>query len=140
LDGSPIYFGSALFERSVHPCKIGPHLNPHAHVPYGMYDTFTCHPLSYSFVPLGGREQGHHGRYDLLPFDPNTMELVQTSRGEIPHGRRPIEGGYEEDGTKLYHTVALVDNLRVPGKTGTHLSEYSCILNLDIAHASCYIL
>ncbi|KAG7089615.1 hypothetical protein E1B28_011281 [Marasmius oreades] len=102
-DGSPIFIGSALFENSVHPCKIGPHLSPPCMVPYG------------------GQEYAHHGRYDLLPFDPNIMELVPTSRGEIPAGRRPIEGGYEEDGSKLYHAVANVQGLKVPGKTGPHL-------------------
>ncbi|KAF9267707.1 hypothetical protein L218DRAFT_954898 [Marasmius fiardii PR-910] len=102
-DGSPVFIGSALFPNSVHPCKIGPHLSPPCMVPYG------------------GQEYAHHGRYDLLPFDPNTMELVSTSRGEIPAGRRPIEGGYEEDGSKLYHAVVNVQGVRVPGKTGPHL-------------------
>jgi len=104
LDGtSPVYLGSALFEKSVHPCKIGPHLNPPCSVPYG------------------GQEFGHHGRYDLLPFTPETMEFVRTSEGRIPAGRRPVEGGYEENGEKLYHAVGLVNGVRVPGKTGSHL-------------------
>jgi hypothetical protein len=36
-DGSPVFIGSAIFEKpdSVHPCKIAPHLNPPARVPYG---------------------------------------------------------------------------------------------------------
>ena len=76
LDGrSPVYIGSALFDKSVHPCKIGPHLKPPCSVAYG------------------GGEIAHHGRYDLLPFDPNTMEFVPTSDGKIPSGRRPVEGG-----------------------------------------------
>jgi hypothetical protein len=102
-DGSPIFIGSALFEKSVQPCKIGPHLSPFASVAYGGY------------------EHGHHGRYDLLPFDPATMEFVPTSYGKIPSGRRPIEGGYEEYGPKLYHAVASINGVRVPGKTGEHL-------------------
>ena len=36
-------------------------------------------------------------------------------------GRDPIEGGYEEDGSKLYHAAALIGNVTVPGKTGPHL-------------------
>jgi len=100
---SAIFIGSALFERSVHPCKIGRHLQPFASVPYG------------------GGEHGHHGRYDLLPFRPDQMEFVRTSHGMIPPGRRPIEGGYEEDGTKLYHAVGVVNGLRVPGKCSEHL-------------------
>jgi len=100
---SPIFIGSALMERSVHPCKIGPHLNPFASVPYG------------------GGEYEHHGRFDLLPFRRDQMMWVRTSRGRIPTGTRPIEGGYEEDGKKLYHAVAVVNGVKVPGKTGEHL-------------------
>lgn len=100
---SPIFIGSALFDNSVHPCKIGPHLNPHAAVAYG------------------GKEQGHAGRYDLLPFVPEQMEWVPTSQGRIPPGRRPIEGGYEDNGNKLYHALAVVQGTRIPGKTGEHL-------------------
>ena len=103
LDGSPVYIGSALFSNSVHPCKIGRHLQPHASVPYG------------------GKEQGHHGRYDLLPYKPDQMEFVLTSYGRIPPGRRPVEGGYEDHGAKLYHAVAWVNGIRIPGKTAEHL-------------------
>ncbi|KAL0954966.1 hypothetical protein HGRIS_003896 [Hohenbuehelia grisea] len=102
-DGSPIYIGSALFENSVHPCKIGPHLQPYVAVPYG------------------GAEYAHHGRYDLLPFDPQTMEWVP-AYGQLPQGRKLVEGGYEENGTKLYHALADVQGLKVPGKTGEHLN------------------
>ncbi|KAI0367790.1 hypothetical protein BV20DRAFT_1037508 [Pilatotrama ljubarskyi] len=100
---TPVYLGSALFGNSVHPCKIVPSFNPPARVAYG------------------GQELEHRGRYDLLPFDPNTMEWVPTSHGQIPHGRRPIEGGYEENGGKLYHALATIHGVSVPGKTGTHL-------------------
>lgn len=100
---SPIFIGSALFERSVHPCKIGPHLQ------------------SFVSVPYGGGEHVHNGRYDLLPFRPDLMEWVRTSHGSIPPGRRPVEGGYEEDGSRLYHAVGLVNGVNVPGKCGEHL-------------------
>lgn len=100
---TPVFIGSALFQSSVHPCKIGPHLNPHALVPYG------------------GGEHAHHGRYDLLPFDPQQMEFVRTAHGQIPAGRRPIEGGYEDNGAKLYHAIGVVNGVRIPGKTGEHL-------------------
>ncbi|TRM64693.1 hypothetical protein BD626DRAFT_489603 [Schizophyllum amplum] len=103
LDGSPIYIGSALFDNSVHPCKIGPHLQTYAAVAYA------------------GAELLHSGRFDLLPFLPEQMEWVHTSGGRIPQGRRPVEGGYEESGAKLYHAIATIDGLRVPGKTGEHL-------------------
>lgn len=49
------------------------------------------------------------------------MEWVITKGGELPRGRRPIEGGYEENGERLYHAAAIVDNVEVPGKTGRHL-------------------
>lgn len=100
---SPIFMGSALMDRSVHPCKIAPALTPACRVPYG------------------GQEMEHHGRYDLLPFDPNTMEWVHTSQGRIPQGRRPVEGGYEESGPKLYHALGVINGVKVPGKTGEHL-------------------
>lgn len=103
LDGSPIFLGSVLFHSAVHPCKIGPHLHPPAQVAYG------------------GGEVGHNGRYDLLPFVPEEMEWVVTGNGRIPEGRRPVEGGYEEDGSKLYHALAEIEGVRVPGKTGEHL-------------------
>ena len=99
----PIFLGSAIFDRSVHPCKISPSLNPHCRVPYG------------------GSEVAHDGRYDLLPFDPETMEWVPTSLGRIPAHRHPVQGGYEENGARLYHAMATVQDARVPGKTGEHL-------------------
>jgi len=107
---SPIFVGSALMETSVHPCKIGPHLNPFASVPYG------------------GGEYAHQGRFDLLPFRNDQMEWVRTSGGMIPPGRRPIEGGYEEDGNKLYHAVGVVSGVKIPGKTGEHLCVFFCLL------------
>lgn len=52
----------------------------------------------------------------------NDMEWLTTKEGEVPVGRRPVEGGYEDDGNKLYHAVALIGGVEVPGKTGRHLS------------------
>ncbi|KAI0260534.1 hypothetical protein BC834DRAFT_900301 [Gloeopeniophorella convolvens] len=49
------------------------------------------------------------------------MEWVRTARGRVPPGRRPVEGGYESSGARLYHALAVVDGVRVPGKTGEHL-------------------
>ena len=104
LDGrSEIFVGSALLDRSVHPCKIVPALDPPCRVPYA------------------GTEFEHRGRFDLLPFDPNTMEWVPTGHGRLPQGRRLVEGGYEEHGGKLYHALAQISGVNVPGKTGEHL-------------------
>ena len=111
LDGrSPIFLGSALLDKSVHPCKVAPSLNPPCRVPYG------------------GGELEHSGRFDLLPFDPNTMEWVTTSQGRIPPGKRPVEGGYEEHGGKLYHAMGQVSGVNVPGKTGEHLVRHIDLL------------
>jgi len=49
------------------------------------------------------------------------MEWVPTQNGEIPPGRRPVEGGYESNGEKLYHALGNIDGVDVPGKTGKHL-------------------
>ncbi|KAJ4468709.1 hypothetical protein J3R30DRAFT_3714146 [Lentinula aciculospora] len=112
LDGiSPVFFGSAHFnDTSIHPCKIVPALSP-----------------SPCRVPYGGKEYHHDGAYSLLPFNPETMELVPSTGGRIPKGRRPIVGGHEKnEKIKLYHAVANVPVrggiVRVPGKTAPHLS------------------
>jgi len=99
-DGSPLFIGSAIFAGSVHPCKI---------------------TQTGCMVPYGGQEHHHQDRFDLLPFDPNTMEFVRTSHGHIPAGRRPVEGGYEDNGNKLYHGIAVVNGVKTPGKTAPHL-------------------
>ncbi|KAK0485385.1 hypothetical protein EDD18DRAFT_1083297 [Armillaria luteobubalina] len=104
INGAPIYIGSAIFRKSVHPCKIGPHL-----------------PVPCS-VPFGGREKVHTSRYDLLPFNPDTMTFVRTSHGRLPAGKRLVKGGYEEDGTPLYHGMAMHEGIRVPGKISHRLA------------------
>ncbi|PBK98315.1 hypothetical protein ARMGADRAFT_1008749, partial [Armillaria gallica] len=96
----PIYISSAIFDKSVHPCKVGPH-----------------QPCSVTFR---SREIHSKARFDPLPFNPDTMELVCTSEGRVPDDRRLIKGGYEEDGMLLYH--------RAPGKTSPHLNE--CLISL----------
>ncbi|KAE9404942.1 hypothetical protein BT96DRAFT_877056 [Gymnopus androsaceus JB14] len=88
------FYGSAILENSLQPCKIAPALDPKCMVPYG------------------GRELPRRSRYELLRFNSNMMELVRTSQGQIPSGRRPIEGSYEEDGTKLYHGMAIVNGIK----------------------------
>ncbi|KAL4252304.1 hypothetical protein ABKN59_002554 [Abortiporus biennis] len=105
---SPVFIGSAIIGNSVHPCKIAPHLNPPVRVGYG------------------GREVEHQGRYDLLPFTPFNMEWVPTSKGKVPSGRRPVEGGYEDHGGKLYHALVTTHGVQVPGKTGEHLGGANC--------------
>ncbi|KAI9461718.1 hypothetical protein BJY52DRAFT_1117082 [Lactarius psammicola] len=102
---SPVFLGSAIMQDgSVHPCKVAPSL-----------------PSAPCRVPFGGGELEHRGRYDLLPFVPDLMEFVLTSRGQVPPGRRPVKGGFEKSGQELYHAVAVINGVRVPGKTGAHL-------------------
>ncbi|PBK98341.1 hypothetical protein ARMGADRAFT_1130358 [Armillaria gallica] len=96
-NGDPIYIGSAIFGKSIHPCKIEPHL---------------AVPCS---VPFSGRNIAHMGHYDLLPFNPNTMEFVLMSQGCFPAGRKLVKGGYDQDGTPLYHGVAMLNGIRIPG-------------------------
>ncbi|KAG6332259.1 hypothetical protein ID866_6830 [Astraeus odoratus] len=109
---SPVFIGSAILEdNSVHPCKVAPRLIPVCRVPYA------------------GVELAHYGRYDVLPFDPDTMEWVPASRGRVPHGCNPVPGGYEENGSQLYHAIGVVDGVRVPGKTGIHLGACHVAFN-----------
>lgn len=97
-----VFVGSAIFDNSVHPCKIDFSLFP---------------PCRVSF---GGSEVCHYGRYELLPIT-SEMEWVPAKNGEIPPGRRPVEGGFESGGQKLYHALGKIDDVNVPGKTGEHL-------------------
>ncbi|KAG1750759.1 hypothetical protein EDB19DRAFT_1628841, partial [Suillus lakei] len=101
-DVSPVFIGPAIFQYSVHPCKIASCLSIPCRVSHGL------------------TEVEHKGQYDLLPFNPETMEWVRMSLGCIPHNRDPVSGGYEENGDKLYHAVDRVDGTWVLGKTREH--------------------
>ncbi|KAK0232407.1 hypothetical protein EDD85DRAFT_774781 [Armillaria nabsnona] len=84
-----------------YPCKVRPH-----------------QPCSVAFR---GCEIHSKARFDPLPFNPDTTELVRTSGGRVPDGRRLIKGGYEEDRMPLYHGAAEYKGHRAPGKTSPHL-------------------
>ncbi|BGP20797.1 hypothetical protein JCM10213_008934 [Rhodosporidiobolus nylandii] len=99
-DGSPVWVASAIVgTTAVHPCKVA------RGIPMYGY---------------GGGERHHTGRYDILPIT-HEMEWVDASYGQIPKGRRPVEGGFEEDGKHLFHALATIDGVQVPGKAGEHL-------------------
>ncbi|KAK4697297.1 hypothetical protein P7C70_g8234, partial [Phenoliferia sp. Uapishka_3] len=136
LGGEPLYIGSALMgTKSVQPCKVAPHLSPVCRVPYG---GGSARRVSYDGVAwVVRRQRGAHtdatldwhlplpaaqGRYDILPIT-SAMEWVHASNGELPKGRRPVEGGFEEDGNHLFHALVPVreHEIMVPGKTGPHL-------------------
>jgi len=105
---SLVYLGSAILGDSIVPCKIAPSVHPACRVPHE------------------GVELHHYGTYDLLPIT-SDMEWVPTMKGEIPPGRRPVEGGYESNGAKLYHALGTLYTfgvyVGVPGKAGEHLGE-----------------
>ncbi|KAI1791654.1 hypothetical protein LXA43DRAFT_1061173 [Ganoderma leucocontextum] len=104
-DRSPVFLGVAAFRNGMHPCKIRPNSSPMALVSYG------------------GKEYLHAGTAYVLPFDRTTMEWVPASDGRVPRGRTPVEGGYELVGRQpLYHALALVQGVKVPGKTGAHIN------------------
>ncbi len=96
-NGDPIYTGSAIFKRSVLPCKVGSHS-----------------PVPCSF-PFCSHEIMHTRCYDLLPFNPNTMEFVLMSQGHFPARRKLVKGGHDQDGTLLYHSVATLNGIRISG-------------------------
>ncbi|PBK81244.1 hypothetical protein ARMGADRAFT_948601 [Armillaria gallica] len=96
-NGDAIYIGSAIFRKSIHPCKIEPHL---------------AVPCS---VPFNNRSIAHTGCYDLLPFNSDIMEFVLMSQRHFPAGRKLVKGGYDQDGTLLYHGVATLNGIRIPG-------------------------
>ncbi|GAA5932883.1 hypothetical protein JCM1841_004625, partial [Sporobolomyces salmonicolor] len=75
LDGSPVYVASALIgASSVHPAKlVATAQGPRCMVSYG------------------GAEKLHEGRYDILPIT-EQMEWVPASYGQVPKGRRAVEG------------------------------------------------
>lgn len=103
IDGStPVYVVSAhIGPTSVHPCKFVTTLGVR--------------------IPYGDREVEHMGRFDLLLIDYSNMEWLEASHGRIPPGRKAVLGGHEEDGRPLYHAMAYVNGVSVPGKTGIHL-------------------
>ena len=121
LDGSPVFLGLAEFRDGLHPCKIrvGPQGRP---VPFVSYD---------------GKEYEHRGATFLLPFDPATMLWVLACDGQLPRGSRPVEGGYEGVGAqKLYHALAIVNRVSIPGKAGENGHMVGGCLAVSMARTS----
>jgi len=82
---------------------------------------------------LNGREIAHPGAYTLLPYDANRMELIPAQCGEIPPGRRPVLGGYDEHGYPLYHCLVYCgvtgDESEVPGATSPEIGGGQAVTN-----------
>lgn len=112
--GHRIFLGSAMLvgeeTHSLHPCRIIVSSNT----------SFSC------YVPFNHRDGEHSGRWALLPFDPDQMEWVSASSGDIPAGKLPVDGGYEKDSehsrqcTLHFAQVSVEDKIFL-GKTGPHL-------------------
>ncbi|KZV95701.1 hypothetical protein EXIGLDRAFT_465400 [Exidia glandulosa HHB12029] len=100
----PVFLGLAHVEGGLHPCKVMPDFAPN--------------PVR---VGYGGGERSVETDFFVVPVDASRMEWVAASHGRTPEGRTPVEAGHENDGTPLYHAVALVDGLPVPGKCGPGL-------------------
>jgi len=104
-----VWVGRAVFgemaEGGMHPCKV-------------VLDEKSG--VVWCLAPYAGKEKLHQGRYDLLPLT-SDMEYVPTSWGAIPRGRIAVDGGYEANGDMLYHALATISGVHVPGKTGAHL-------------------
>ena len=99
---NPVFFASAEINGSIVPGKFSEEWDVPFRVAYGHEE----HSLTSGTI---------------LKFDSELIELVETSGGDIPEGRIPVVGGREPDGTVLYHAVAEVQGLRIPGKAGKHL-------------------
>jgi hypothetical protein len=112
LGGEPVYIGSALImhensssTRAIIPCKLTPRITPDHHVSWGGRETWGT-------------------QFELLPFDSQRMEWIEASSGQVPKGRSPIRGGYDADGTPLFHAYGTVQcswnlqRIQCPGKTG----------------------
>ena len=109
LDGTtPLYFGSAILDGAVIPGRV--------------VDMRTCQVLQEDVVVE--RTIG----FSVLPFDGTNMELVPTSRGAIPQGRRPVEGNYDEQGRKLYHAMLYVVGRQFPGMCAEHVVSASLVI------------
>ena len=111
LDGTPIFVGSAVHGESIQPCKISP------------VASWRC------LFAMNGTEITPTTNYTLLLIDGSTMEWVPTRSGKVPPRKIAVEGGYEEDGTRLYHAMTHWNNLNVVGKTG---EQIVCLFSLYV--------
>jgi hypothetical protein len=115
LGGEPVYIGSAVVThrrdsavRAIVPCKVTPRIRPDHHIAWNGKETW-----------------GH--LFELLPFDSQRMEWIETSGGEIPEGRSPVRGGYDADDTPLFHACGMIPNhsITCPGKTSKKMGGAS---------------
>lgn len=88
-DGRRLYFGSAFLTNThIRPSKVS---------------DFTKKPeCRYA---LNGKEVSHPGQFSILPFDTRKFELVPATNGQLPLGRRPVTGGFDENGEEMFHCL-----------------------------------
>jgi len=117
-----VFLGLVHLNGGLHPCKVIPQYSPPVHVSWG------------------GAELAPSGPYILVPFDDARMHWVHSRDGNVPPGMRPVTGGYEQDGTQLFHALCLVNGVWVPGKTGHHLAGANAPFGNEEHHVSEYQL
>ncbi|EJD42412.1 hypothetical protein AURDEDRAFT_67562, partial [Auricularia subglabra TFB-10046 SS5] len=101
--GEPLFLALVPYGGGVHPGKVVQGHNPPA------------------YISWGGREVSHAGDYAVVPFNPDRMYWAPSRGGDVPYGARPVDAGREADGAPLFHAIAIVNGIRVPGKAGRHL-------------------
>ncbi len=105
-----VYFGSARYADTIRPCKIVRVVSP--------VDHLEC------YVVAGHTAILHNEYFDLLSYDASVYELVEAQSGVVPPGKRPVNGGYDQQGRALYHGIALHSEsgrkYRVPGEVSEH--------------------
>lgn len=110
---------------SMQPCRIRKGFQPACFVPFeggafqhhGQCVVQCPSPLCLSWVNI----LLMHRRFSLLCIT-DDMEWVPATDGIIPPGRKPVEGGFEETGEKLYHALDK-SSPSYAGKTSPHIGN-----------------
>ena len=113
LNGSPVALASSQLPTGRTPgkcilSKLGQ---------LGRYQAFFS-------AAVGEQEQGGNGNggIEVLWEVEGEVKWVRTSRGEVPDGERPVEGG-RDGAEELWHAAGWVKGVRVPGKTSRGMGE-----------------
>jgi hypothetical protein len=96
-------------------------------VPVGFLATASlgveCNRSHLSVYGYAGVEDAWHDDCYLVPFDGSRMEWGSTSHGRPPMGKRPVEGGHEDDGTLCTMPSVRSKTYERPGKLESTLEE-----------------
>ncbi|KAK4704325.1 hypothetical protein P7C70_g1886, partial [Phenoliferia sp. Uapishka_3] len=112
LDGAPVALASS---------NVGGHRTPGKcvlakHGQLGRYQAWFS-------AAVNEGEQSSHGGIEVLWEIEGEVKWVRTSRGVVPDGERPVQGGRDDAGEELWHAAGWVKGVRVPGKTGQGWEE-----------------